>query len=127
MFAEVDSSITDRWYRLGTRIRCALEPDEPRLVEQYLGEARYLAAWEPVPAWRLFEKCFQLLLDSSRDIALPWHWRVLCLDHAYLPLRELQRLATSTARRQRLCLLARRMAQQEMAPSLRLQEGIEND
>ncbi len=82
MFAEIDSSLTDRWYRLGTRIRCALEPDEPRLVEQYLCEARYLAAWEPVPAWRLFEKCFQLLLDSSRDIALPWHWRVLCLDHA---------------------------------------------
>lgn len=127
MFVEIDSSITDRWYRLGTRIRCALEPDEPRLVEQYLCEARYLAAWEPVPAWRLFEKCFQLLLDSSRDIALPWHWRVLCLDYAYLPLRELQRLATSTAQRQRLCLLGRRMAQQEMAPSLKLQEGIEND
>ncbi|KAF1070847.1 MAG: hypothetical protein GAK45_00677 [Pseudomonas citronellolis] len=130
MFADIDASLMDRWQRLGMRVRCALDPDEPRLLEQFLGEARYLASWEPVPAWPLFEKSYQLLLDTCRDVALPWHWRQQCLDHAYRPLNELQRLAVDASRRQRLCQLSRRLAEQELAPSLsypEAQEGIEND
>lgn len=51
----------------------------------YLGEARYLAGWEGVAAWPLFEKAYNLLLDTGRDPILPWHWRSLCLDYAYRP------------------------------------------
>ena len=42
MFVETHTSLLDRWYRLGTRIRCALEPDEPRLlVLQAQGRRKY--------------------------------------------------------------------------------------
>jgi len=118
MFIETHASLLDRWHRLGTRIRCALEPDEPRLLELYLFETRYLVAWEPLPAWQLFEKSYQLLLDTAADVALPWHWRGLCLDHAYRPLCDLRRLAGDAERRQRLQQLSRRLATQPMAPSL---------
>ena len=55
-FEAHDPQALDHWYWLGTQIRCALDPDEPRLLDQYLGEARYLAGWEGVAAWPLFEK-----------------------------------------------------------------------
>ena len=32
----------ENWRWLSRRIRCALEPDEPRLIEHYLAEGRYL-------------------------------------------------------------------------------------
>ena len=118
MFVETHTSLLDRWHRLGTRIRCALEPEEPRLLELYLFETRYLVAWEPLPAWQLFEKSYQLLLDTAADIALPWHWRNLCLDHAYRPLHELRRLASDAEHTRRLRQLAGRLAAQPMAPSL---------
>lgn len=86
-FEAHDPQALDHWYWLGTQIRCALDPDEPRLLDQYLGEARYLAGWEGVAAWPLFEKAYNLLLDTGRDPILPWHWRSLCLDYAYRPLR----------------------------------------
>lgn len=54
-FEAHDPQALDHWYWLGTQIRCALDPDEPRLLDQYLGEARYLAGWEGVAAWPLFE------------------------------------------------------------------------
>ena len=94
-FEAHDPQALDHWYWLGTQIRCALDPDEPRLLDQYLGEARYLAGWEGVAAWPLFEKAYNLLLDTGRDPILPWHWRSLCLDYAYRPLCELQRLTTN--------------------------------
>ncbi|MBO3275064.1 FagA protein [Pseudomonas schmalbachii] len=130
MFAEIDRSVLSRWYWMSTRIRCALQPDEPRLLDLFLGETRYLVAWERVPAWHLFEKCYQLLLDTGHDIALPWHWRIHCLNHAYRPFHELQCLARSAEQRQRLSQLALRLASQDMQPSLSYhepQEGIEND
>ncbi|ERZ39148.1 hypothetical protein Q001_02538 [Pseudomonas aeruginosa CF127] len=70
-FEAHDPQALDHWYWLGTQIRCALDPDEPRLLDQYLGEARYLAGWEGVAAWPLFEKAYNLLLDTGRDPILP--------------------------------------------------------
>lgn len=70
-FEAHDPQALDHWYWLGTQIRCALDPDEPRLLDQYLGEARYLAGWEGVAAWPLFEKAYNLLLDTGRDPMCP--------------------------------------------------------
>ena len=112
------------------QIRCALDPDEPRLLDQYLGEARYLAGWEGVAAWPLFEKAYNLLLDTGRDPILPWHWRSLCLDYAYRPLCELQRLTTNGSQRRRLRQLSVRMARQDLAPSMSFdhpQQGNQDD
>ncbi|WP_236614302.1 hypothetical protein [Stutzerimonas azotifigens] len=67
--------------------------------------------------WRAAETTFRLLLDTAHDHALPWHWRCLCLDHAYRPLRELESLACSEAQQCRLSLLCRQLAVTELVPS----------
>jgi hypothetical protein len=33
----------ESWRWMSRQIRCAMEPDEPRLIEHYLAEGRYLA------------------------------------------------------------------------------------
>lgn len=68
------------WRWLGQRIRCALAPDDPRLLTRFLNDGHELVVHHDLPAWRIFEGSFQLLLDSATDRALPWHWR--CLWHA---------------------------------------------
>ena len=55
-FEAHDPQALDHWYWLGTQIRCALDPDEPRLLDQYLGEARYLAGWKVWPPGRCSRK-----------------------------------------------------------------------
>ena len=99
------------------QIRSAARSDEPRLLGQYLGEARYLAGWEGWPPGRC-SKAYNLLLDTGRDPILPWHWRSLCLDYAYRPLCELQRLTTNGSQRRRLRQLSVRMARRDLAPSM---------
>lgn len=81
-------------------------------------------------AWPLFEKAYNLLLDTGRDPILPWHWRSLCLDYAYRPLCELQRLTTNGSQRRRLRQLSVRMARQDLAPSMSFdhpQQGNQDD
>ncbi|WP_236207779.1 FagA protein [Pseudomonas tohonis] len=106
------------WRWLGQHIRCALTPDEPRLLTRFLDDGHELVVHHDLPAWRIFEGSFQLLLDSATDRALPWHWRCLCLDHAYLPLQSLRPLARDPLRRRRLLGLQRRLATLRLAPSL---------
>lgn len=83
-----ENPATARWRSTGLRIRCALCPDEPRLLVRYLNEARQLAERQGASPWRIFEACLDLLLRSAEDRALPAHWRAQCLDYAYLPCRS---------------------------------------
>ena len=41
----------ESWRWMSRQIRCALEPDEPRLIEHYLAEGRYLACCTAMSAW----------------------------------------------------------------------------
>lgn len=88
-------SYLENWRALSLRIRCALEPDEPRLIEHYLAEGRYLARFTATPQPMIAETTFRLLMDTARDTVLPWHWRCLCLDQVWRPLRDLQAIATT--------------------------------
>ena len=128
-FEAHDPQALDHWYWLGTQIRCALDPDEPRLLDQYLGEARYLAGWEGGRLAAVRESLQPPARYRSRsDIA--WHWRSLCLDYAYRPLCELQRLTTNGSQRRRLRQLSVRMARQDLAPSMSFdhpQQGNQDD
>ncbi|MCL8059646.1 hypothetical protein M8834_25985, partial [Pseudomonas aeruginosa] len=54
----------------------------------------------------------------------------LCLDYAYRPLCELQRLTTNGSQRRRLRQLSVRMARQDLAPSMSFdhpQQGNQDD
>lgn len=125
-----ENPATARWRSTGLRIRCALCPDEPRLLVRYLNEARQLAERQGASPWRIFEACLDLLLRSAEDRALPAHWRAQCLDYAYLPLQELRHHARSCALQRRLRALQWRLATLNLAPSLRYhdpEEGAQRD
>ncbi|WP_263142251.1 FagA protein [Pseudomonas sp. RIT-PI-AD] len=107
----------DHWHWLKAKIRCALAADEPRLIRRFMVESEAMVHCGLLPSWRAGETTFRLLMDTANDRALPWHWRCLCLDHAYRPLNDLERIADAPERRMRLGLLSRQLAMTELAPS----------
>lgn len=117
-----ESPYLENWRALSLRIRCALDPDEPRLIEHYLAEGRYLARFTATPKSLICESTFRLLIDTASDTALPWHWRCLCLDQAWRPLRDMQALAESAAQQQRVQAFAQRLATCALLPSIPLTE-----
>ncbi|WP_296262248.1 MULTISPECIES: FagA protein [unclassified Pseudomonas] len=117
-----ESPYLENWRALSLRIRCALDPDEPRVIEHYLAEGRYLARFTATPQVLIAESTFRLLIDTARDTALPWHWRCLCLDQTWRPLRDLQTLAQSPAQRQRWQAFSHQLATCVLQPSISLAE-----
>lgn len=109
------------WHALGLRIRCGLDPDEPRLIDHYLAEGRYLARFKGIPNRHIALASFRLLLDTARDTVLPWHWRCLCLDQCWRPLRDLKSLASD--RQWRAC--AHELASCVLQPSISLTELLQ--
>jgi hypothetical protein len=115
----------ENWRALSLRIRCAVEPDEPRLIEHYLAEGRYLARFTATPQTLIAETSFRILLDTARDTVLPWHWRCLCLDQTWRPLRDLQALAHTPNQRQRAQSFAHQLATCVLQPSINLTELVQ--
>ncbi|MFK3969700.1 FagA protein [Pseudomonas sp. NPDC087358] len=113
-----ESPYMENWRALSLRIRCALDSDEPRVIDHYLAEGRYLARFTATPQALIAESTFRLLIDTARDTALPWHWRSLCLDQAWRPLRDLQALAHSPCQHQRWQVFARQLATCVLLPSI---------
>ncbi|QKZ06725.1 MULTISPECIES: FagA protein [Pseudomonas] len=91
-----EQSYLENWRWLSRQIRCALSPNDPRIIEDYMAEGRFLISCGAASAWTVARTAFRLLLDTATDPALPWHWRCLCLDQAYRPLRDM-RLAARNA------------------------------
>ena len=102
-----------------------LAPDEPRLIEHYLAEGRYLAACTSTSPWTIAVTTFRLLLDTASDTALPWQWRTLCLDHAWRPLRDIETQALCTCRLKRWQSFAWQLATCELEPSISLTELLQ--
>ncbi|MDG9923806.1 MULTISPECIES: FagA protein [unclassified Pseudomonas] len=121
------SPCLDCWYWQGFRIRCALLPDEPRLLDQHELHGRQLVAHGRLGAWRMSRTTLELLLDTACDPALPWHWRSLCLDRAYRPLQAMQLLARDRRRQRRLNDLRNRLATLRLPPSLSFNEPLEGN
>lgn len=115
----------ENWRWMSRKIRCAMEPDEPRLIEHYLAEGRYVACCTATSPWTIGETSFLLLLDTAADTALPWHWRNVCLDQAWRPLRDLERLARCGCRLRRWQSLAWQMASCSLLPSIPLTELVQ--
>ena len=117
----------DCWHWQGFRIRCALLPDEPRLLDQYEFHGCQLVASGRLDAWRMSVLVLELLLDTASDPALPWHWRSLCLDRAWRPLHSLEKLACNLERQRSLICLRNRLATLRLPPSLTFNEPVEGN
>jgi hypothetical protein len=115
----------ENWHWLGLQIRCALVPDEPRLIEHYLAEGRYLARFTPTSSWSLAHATFRLLLGTALDQALPWHWRSLCLDQAWRPLRDLRNCALQPCQLRQWHSCAYQLAHCELLPSIPLTDLLQ--
>ena len=120
-----EGSYLESWRWMSRQIRCGLAPDEPRLIEHYLAEGRYLACCTTTSAWTIAVTSFRLLLDTASDPALPWHWRSLCLDQAWRPLRDLETQALCTCRLKRWQSFAWQLATCELLPSIPLEALVQ--
>ena len=125
MFNANSSSCLDCWHWQGWRIRCALQPDEPRLLDLYELHGCKLVRSGQLNAWSMWQRLLQLLLDSAADRALPWHWRSLCLDHTWRPLYALNQLAATRQQQLRLNQLRNRLATLRLQPSLCYDESAQ--
>ena len=82
---------------LSQKIRWAVEPDNPRLLQQFLQQKADTAGVSQARRRQHYLTQFILLLDTFSDDCLPPHWRRLCLNNIYQPLHALQRLADCQA------------------------------
>ena len=119
----------ESWRWMSRQIRCGLDPNEPRLIEHYLNEGRYLACCTATHPWTIAETSFRLLIDTAADVALPWHWRSLCLDQAWRPLLDLRNLDRQ-AQNQRWQAYAIQLANCSLLPSIspyELMQGFDDE
>lgn len=118
----------EHWRWLGFAVRCALEPDEPRLIQRYFDAGDRLVMLGERSGWQVAEMGYNLLLISAGDTLLPWHWRCICLDHANRPLCWLRQLAgTTRALRARVDRQANRLASLYLHPSIPRSELVEGN
>ena len=97
-----DAARLMRWQRLEIAVRCALRPDNPAFLGQFVAAATRLASDGLRDDWAIHERCFHVLLNTAEDAALPLHWRWMCIDHACRPLARLTTLANDDPRLRRL-------------------------
>lgn len=109
-----------RWLWAAIRIRCALQPDEPRLIPHYLTEADALVRRMRLSPWEAAWRAAELLAGTAADRALPGHWRHLCLDHLHQPLARLACCALTPQQQARLAALRWRVANLDLSSSMQL-------
>lgn len=79
-------TLLDFFCVLHQKIRRAAEPDNPKLIHQFLNY-RLVATMMDREAYReQLVSQFQLLLETIADECLPAHWRCQCLDNIYRPI-----------------------------------------
>ena len=57
-------------------------------------------------------------IAAACDRMLPWHWRCQCLDQAWRPLRDLEKLSHCACRLKRWQTFAWQLATCELQPSI---------
>ena len=69
-----------RGYFCASQTGCGLAPDEPRLIEHYLAEGRYLACCTSTSSWTIAVRSFRLVLDTATDMPLRGQWGMKLFD-----------------------------------------------
>jgi len=116
----------EHWHWLKSKIRCALDADDPGLIGRFMAEGSLLVRQGRLSQWCAQSASFCLLLDTAHDRALPWHWRCLCLDHAFAPLSRLCAQAKTPAEQQQVECFTWRLSH-PLAPSLAYLEPLSKD
>lgn len=109
-----------RWLWSATRIRCALAPNEPRLIPYYLDEGLALVRGAELSAWDAARQSAELLVRTAADRVLPGHWRHLCLDHVHLPIARMSCCAVSQRQQAQLAAIRWRVATLDLSSSTSL-------
>lgn len=81
--------------QLRTKVRYAKEPDNPLLISLWITQENtaITTLLDKTQLRNHYEAQFRLLLDTIADELLPTHWRRNCLDHIFIPITSLQKLA----------------------------------
>ena len=85
-----DAELVARWRRLEMHVRCALWPGAPGRIRLYVQAGMLAVRRGAAPAVDVHARALDVLLRTSRDAALPWFWRSVCLEHVHLPLAQLR-------------------------------------
>lgn len=80
------------WDRIGIGVRCAYNPGCPCAVRLYLEAGRRVCAAGARSEEHVQRRLLTVLLQTARDVALPWYWRSVCLEHTTYPQARLQSL-----------------------------------
>ena len=86
------ADLLQRWDRIGLGVRCAYHPACPQVIHHYLEAGRRVAVGGARSEAQVQRRILAVLLQTSRDAALPWFWRSVCLEHTAYPLARLQSL-----------------------------------
>lgn len=92
----VPGSPLERWDRLALGVRCAYDPTRPALIRRFLDAGRRLEDSGTLDAPTVQRRAWDLLIRTALDTALPWPWRLACLDHTTLPRARLTTLLRRT-------------------------------
>ena len=63
----------ESWRWMSRQIRCAMDPDEPRLIDHYLAEGRYLACCTATSPWTIagnMRDMFKQIVAVGNDLEL---------------------------------------------------------
>ncbi|WP_051377942.1 hypothetical protein [Derxia gummosa] len=88
-----------KWSYTAMRVRCALHPEYPDMIEQFVRMGAFLAQRGHVGDWEAAEHTVRVLLDSATDAALPPPWRERCLSHVGSQLELLDEMALTGEQR----------------------------
>lgn len=86
----------ERWERLALGVRCAYDPEQPAVIRRFLDAGRRLEDSGALDALAVQRRTWDLLIRTALDEALPWPWRLACLDHTTLPRARLTTLLKRT-------------------------------
>ncbi|MCO7222913.1 hypothetical protein [Pleionea sp. CnH1-48] len=85
-----------RWLSIEPSIRHGSYPERADLLYEYLGLGEQIATRHNKHyQQQLYIKEKSVLLEAVCDCCLPIHWRQLCLDNLYSPLRSLRSIMQS--------------------------------
>ena len=85
-------------------IRYGKMPNRPDLISRWLTSHTIESAQQRCH-WQYYEHQFYLLLETIMDALIAIHWRQCCLDHLYIPLKQLQSLVVNAQQQRQLSAL----------------------
>ena len=98
-------------FNLEHQVRHGTRPDSPGHLHAWLEVAQECAQSLPLEARRrLYIHVFNVLSATMTDRRVDRQWRLLCLDHACMPLCRLRPLCVTEQQRQELMQLRHRLA-----------------